>query len=719
MAVFYPPIETIKKFKVPPTKAERDVLNFLYKNLDNSFEIYFHPYLNGDRPDIIIMRKNYGVMIIEVKDWNVNDFSVISLREWSRYIGFKDGKPDYVTVKSPMIQAKSYKNNLYNLHVQELLEMKINNLQTFNIVCCAVYFHNSTSADIKSFLKINTGETNKIITKDGVDLIGSDALTDENFKTLLEQRYLMTKAPSKLFTDSLYKNFRRILAPAMHLKTQGQSFHYSAKQKDIIFSQKLEQRVRGVFGSGKTTVLVARAVQAYKRALKRNAHPRILILTYNITLKNYILDKLKQVDEEFPLENFVIINYHQFIKAELNNIGINIEKPKELGSDSFTTNMEKKFYGNIDLFEQYKDRIAKYDAVFIDEIQDFHRAWMDIIKNYFRDPEGDYVLFGDVKQNIYGQPTEKKDVVTNVSGVKELQDCYRSDLKVKELAQSYQKAVFRDKYDIDDFSDSLKETFFGQQMKKEGHVSYIYLQEHNTIEPLYHIIREQITSQEANVSPNDITILMLNSKTLRWFDAYYRYRSREKTKSMVETIESMYLTHLNCIKIPNSPKFIWSPITEDMFKRYTYTTVKQRIAVLSTIYDLYVSFGDTFKDRLSEVCNRFGITLDKFLEFQESNKKDLYKFKTEVYHGNYDVISNNKKLHFFMNSGTIKLSTIHSFKGWESEVVFLVIEPNHNSLSLDEVLYTGLTRCKRDLFIINVGNDKYNEMIAPLVKHIQ
>ena len=39
------------------------------------------------------------------------------------------------------------------------------------------------------------------------------------------------------------------------------------------------------------------------------------------------------------------------------------------------------------------------------------------LKNYFRDPQGDYVLFGDVKQNIYGQPTSQKDVVTNVRGV--------------------------------------------------------------------------------------------------------------------------------------------------------------------------------------------------------------------------------------------------------------------------------------------------------------
>ena len=46
----------------------------------------------------------------------------------------------------------------------------------------------------------------------------------------------------------------------------------------------------------------------------------------------------------------------------------------------------------------------------------------------------DYVLFGDVKQNIYGQPTLQKDVVTNVRGVNELKYCFRSDFKVRDLA---------------------------------------------------------------------------------------------------------------------------------------------------------------------------------------------------------------------------------------------------------------------------------------------
>lgn len=155
-------------------------------------------------------------------------------------------------------------------------------------------------------------------------------------------------------------------------------------------------------------MLAARAVQAYKRALARNNNPKILILTFNITLKNFIHDKLNRVNEEFSAENFVIINYHQFINAELNNLNIDFEFPEYLSPEEKTAYLERMYYGNIELFQKNQDKIVKYDAILIDEIQDYHRNWMVILKSFFRNPEGDYVLFGDVKQNIYGQPTEKR-----------------------------------------------------------------------------------------------------------------------------------------------------------------------------------------------------------------------------------------------------------------------------------------------------------------------
>lgn len=76
MALFYPTIDKIKQFKVQPTDGEWALLDFLETALDDSFEVYFNPFLNGDRPDVLIMRKDYGVMVIEVKDWDLDNFEL-------------------------------------------------------------------------------------------------------------------------------------------------------------------------------------------------------------------------------------------------------------------------------------------------------------------------------------------------------------------------------------------------------------------------------------------------------------------------------------------------------------------------------------------------------------------------------------------------------------------------------------------------------------------
>src|SRR5690606_29402872 len=92
--------------------------------------------------------------------------------------------------------------------------------------------------------------------------------------------------PSFYFTNDIYKSFKRFLNPPYHFKEQVEKeIPYTKKQLEIIYggNEKKEQRIKGVVGSGKTTVLAARAVQAVKRT-----DEEVLILTYNITLKNYI-----------------------------------------------------------------------------------------------------------------------------------------------------------------------------------------------------------------------------------------------------------------------------------------------------------------------------------------------------------------------------------------------------------------------------------------------
>lgn len=57
MAKIYPDIDTIRNLHQKPTDGELVLLNFLDKNLSSEFEIYFQPYINGDKPDIVVLKK--------------------------------------------------------------------------------------------------------------------------------------------------------------------------------------------------------------------------------------------------------------------------------------------------------------------------------------------------------------------------------------------------------------------------------------------------------------------------------------------------------------------------------------------------------------------------------------------------------------------------------------------------------------------------------------
>ncbi|WP_218118032.1 nuclease-related domain-containing protein [Pelistega sp. MC2] len=72
----------IEEHKVPPTNGERALINFLEFTLNDEYEIYYQPYLNGKNPDIVLMRKGGGVLIIEVKDWNLCHYYIDESGNW-------------------------------------------------------------------------------------------------------------------------------------------------------------------------------------------------------------------------------------------------------------------------------------------------------------------------------------------------------------------------------------------------------------------------------------------------------------------------------------------------------------------------------------------------------------------------------------------------------------------------------------------------------------
>ena len=67
MANFFPSLEIIDQLTVKPTEGESFLLNKLAQELDDTFDVYFNPYLDGDRPDFLILKKDMVQLLLKSK----------------------------------------------------------------------------------------------------------------------------------------------------------------------------------------------------------------------------------------------------------------------------------------------------------------------------------------------------------------------------------------------------------------------------------------------------------------------------------------------------------------------------------------------------------------------------------------------------------------------------------------------------------------------------
>ena len=114
MAIFLPCLEEIKNDKMEKhTSGELELLEELTK-LDDSFSIYFQSHINFAHPDVIVEKKGCGVLIIEVKDWQLSTYTFHDDDKRDKY-GYLtvSGKPSHLS--TPFQQVQEYKDELFNV----------------------------------------------------------------------------------------------------------------------------------------------------------------------------------------------------------------------------------------------------------------------------------------------------------------------------------------------------------------------------------------------------------------------------------------------------------------------------------------------------------------------------------------------------------------------------------------------------------------------------
>ena len=298
MAIISPSLEVVKKAKQKPTEGEIFLLEVLVAKFDDEVEVYFQPCFNGDRPDIVLMSPSAGVVIIEVKDWNLDLYDIDLNNKWSV-------KAISQRVKSPFQQVYTYKKNFFEIHVNGLLEKSLKSPSFFKLIKNYVYFHRGSKQAIQALYGSHLERLDEQARCNDEDFKSKKKTFDAYEKTrgwiergkhrftrdmsfaihrdrLDKISFPITAKPS-IFDKSVYNEFKRLLNPPFHYASEGKQPNYSKKQHTLIKSvAHARSKIGGLAGSGKTVVLAGRAVGAHKRH-----GGRVLILAFNITCLLY------------------------------------------------------------------------------------------------------------------------------------------------------------------------------------------------------------------------------------------------------------------------------------------------------------------------------------------------------------------------------------------------------------------------------------------------
>jgi len=370
-------------------KSERDVARYLVSLLPDDCIIYHsYPWLRADRndrgnttikegeTDFVILVPSHGMLVLEVKGGAI-DYDAGG-RQWNRVLTGGRLKP----IQDPFEQANR------NTHYLEK-EIKRKGYQGANRLPFG-FGYAVVFPDCEYSGHTPPGSEPAII------FSASDLpFLDRKIKNALTQ-WIRKDQPVLLSKDDMGKIQQAIspsfnLLPVLFRKVAEQEeklFRLTNDQKQLLvfLGEKKRACINGVAGSGKTMLAQAQAEKFANDGLST------LLVCYNKTLAKWINDSIDlSYKDKITVKHFHGLCYDWCKKA---HIPFN---PSFDNSDEFWKETAPELLIEaIDMVDQ------KFDAVIVDEGQDFYPNWwvpLEMINN--EDEKGTMYVFFDPNQNLY------------------------------------------------------------------------------------------------------------------------------------------------------------------------------------------------------------------------------------------------------------------------------------------------------------------------------
>ncbi len=380
MAVMIP-----DKMPASATQGEKKAFALLQKLPDNCI-CYYEPVVGERYPDFVVIIPELGVLIIEVKGWYRGQVERADTRE---VMIRQDGIAS--VHKHPVRQARDYMFELMKAckvsrHASHLLNHGGQHAGRFVFPFGHMaLMSNITREQVRQAdFAIAPGVfgEGKIVMRDEMDALldlTADKLIDV-MRTWFDPIWSFPR-----LTNSQVDSIRLIIHPEIIIEGTSLAVldhKQEARARSIGHGHRL---IYGIAGSGKTVVLLARA-----RMLAKDPKKRILLLCFNRELARRFREDLR----DHP--NVDAMNFHGW--AARNGV---------TASDDYSPEAEAvRARTLLELFQSGGGEANRYDAILIDEAQDFQPLWFTCVRQALKQPDdGDLLIALDGGQNLYGRQT--------------------------------------------------------------------------------------------------------------------------------------------------------------------------------------------------------------------------------------------------------------------------------------------------------------------------
>lgn len=353
------------------TDGEAALLAFLRRELADDWSVYVQPFLNGDEPDLVALNSYAGVIVFEVKDYAEGAYSAED-GAWRVH----DTRGTH-RIASPVDQINRYRRNIVGLYCPEIgeeVDQDLRNLATIRLV---LYFHRMKGDTERNLCR---GAHQTLI------VLGSNEL---RAGALREKCREVRTGESRIMRPQWAQSLAAWLNPPRHLEEHGR-VELTPEQPRHAQPTESRRRLRGVAGSGKSLVLAHRAAARAARG------ERVLVLTFNITLANYVRDLMRRATP-YRHDVAIIAHFHEFCRLALDKANCPIPhhpNPQEYFDTILPSGVEDALRSGV-------PESLRFDGIYIDEGQDFRRNWFELCTRFLRAENSEILLVADYAQNLY------------------------------------------------------------------------------------------------------------------------------------------------------------------------------------------------------------------------------------------------------------------------------------------------------------------------------